>query len=135
MKKAFLKNAAILYAVLYTVATILNSVIYLSLGIRDDPSGNWHEIDRAVIVLIVVVAFELCRNLKTRPNWLRFVIAYIPSVLLALGYVWLMGFRGEGLAATAYRDIWINFTAGFILLCVVLAIVDAVRKRKRRSDS
>lgn len=128
-----LRNSVMLYAVIYTVATILNSVLYLVVGIRDDPSGNWHEIDRAIIVLILVLAFELILHLKTKPSWLRFIVAYIPSMLLAFGYVWLVGFRGEALAPTAYQDIWFNYTAGFVLLCVILAIASALKK-KRRAD-
>lgn len=124
------KNAVFLYMFLYTAATILNSAIYLAEGIRNDPSGNWHEIDRAIIVLIIVLAFELCHHLKTSPSWLCYIIAYVPSLLLAFGYVWLAGHRGEELAASAYHDIWINFTAGYVVLCIISLLIKAVQKRK-----
>ena len=45
---------------IYTVITLLNSVLYLCNGIYEDPSGNWHELDRAMIILIGIAAFELC---------------------------------------------------------------------------
>ena len=48
------------YGVIYTVITLLNSVLYLCSGIYEDPSGNWHELDRAIILLIGFAAFELC---------------------------------------------------------------------------
>jgi hypothetical protein len=134
MSKTIWKNAAFLYMLLYTAATILNSVIYLAQGIRNDPSGNWHEIDRAIIVFIVVLAFELCRHLRLNPSWLWYIIAYIPSQLLAFGYVWLAGHRGEDLAATAYRDIWINFTAGYIVLCIISLLLKTILKKNQRQN-
>ena len=68
-------------------------------------------------------------NLLVKPLMLRYVIAYIPSLLLAFACVWFSGLR-EPLAKTAYRDIWINFTGLFALLCMVNAIV-CVYKQKR----
>lgn len=55
MKKvwnSWLREAVFIYCVIYTVFTIMNSVLYLVQGVRDDPSGNWHELARATIVLI-----------------------------------------------------------------------------------
>lgn len=118
-----------IYSITYTAITLLNSVLYLCNSIYEDPSGNWHELDRAVILLIGITAFELCTNLPVKPLMLRYVIAYIPSLLLAFACVWFSGLR-EPLAKTAYRDIWINFTGLFALLCMVNAIV-CVYKQKR----
>ena len=127
-KKKWVQIAAV-YAVIYTVITLLNSVLYLANGIYEDPSGNWHELDRAIIPLIGVTAYELCTNLSVKPLPLRYLIAYVPSQLLVFLYVWFSGLREE-LAQTAYRDIWMNFTGLFILLCVVNTVV-CMRKRKK----
>ncbi len=117
------------YSIIYTVITLLNSVLYLGNGIYEDPSGNWHELDRAIILLIGIAAFELCIDLPVKPLIFRYIIAYVPSQLSAFGYVWFSGLREE-LAKTAYRDIWINFTSLFILLCIVNTII-SIRKEKR----
>ncbi len=53
MKKIWnnwLKESIFIYSVIYTVTTIVNSIAYLIQGIRNDPSGNWHELTRALIV-------------------------------------------------------------------------------------
>lgn len=117
------------YSVIYTAITLLNSVLYLGNGIYEDPSGNWHELDRAIILLIGVTAFILCTGLPIKHLAIRYLIAYIPSQLLAFLYVWFSGLR-ESLAETAYRDIWINFTGLFILLCVIHTII-SIRKGRR----
>ena len=49
----WLKDVLFIYCGLYTVATIVSSIRYLSLGIFEDPSGNWHELDRAVVTFII----------------------------------------------------------------------------------
>ena len=114
---------------IYTVITLLNSVLYLCNGIYEDPSGNWHELDRAMIILIGIAAFELCTNLPVKPLLFRYLIAYIPSQLLAFAYVWFSGLR-EPLAKTAYRDIWINFTSLFVLLSIINTAVCAYKKKR-----
>lgn len=118
------------YSIIYTVITVLNSILYLGDGIYEDPSGNWHELDRAVILLIGITAFYLCTGLPVKPLLLRYLIAYVPSQSLAFAYVWFSGLREE-LAKTAYRDIWINFTGLFILLCIVNTVIH-IRKGKRK---
>ncbi len=127
-KKKWVRIVSV-YSMIYTFITLLSSVLYLCNGIYEDPSGNWHELDRAMILLIGIAAFELCTNLPVRPLALRYLIAYIPSQLLAFAYVALSGLR-EPLAKTAYRDIWINFTSLFVLLCIINTAACVFKKRK-----
>lgn len=132
-KKKWIRIVSI-YSMIYTGITLLSSVLYLCNGIYEDPSGNWHELDRAMILLIGMAAFELCTNLPIKPLALRYVIAYIPSQLLAFTYVWFSGLR-EPLAKTAYRDIWINFTSLFVLLCIINTAVHIYKKKRGRKGS
>ena len=129
-KKKWLRIVSI-YSIIYTVITLLNSVLYLCNGVYEDPSGNWHELDRAIILLIGIAAYELCANLPVKPLVLRYLIAYIPSQLLAFAYVWFSGLR-EPLAKTAYRDIWINFTSLFVLLCIINTAVYIFKKKREQ---
>ena len=117
------------YCIIYTVITLLNSVLYLYNDIYEDPSGNWHELDRAIILLIGVAAFELCTSLPVKPPILRYAAAYIPSQLLAFAYVWFTSLR-EPLAKTAYQDIWINFTGLYIVLSGANAAVSIWMKKR-----
>lgn len=118
-----------IYSVIYTAITLLSSVLYLCNGVYEDPSGNWHELDRAIILLIGIAAFELCTNLPVKPLALRYLTAYIPSQMLAFAYVWFSGLR-EPLAKTAYRDIWINFTSLFVLLCIINTVIYVFKKKR-----
>lgn len=130
----WLREAVFIYCVVYTVATICNSVIYLIEGIYEDPSGNWHELDRAVIVLIGVLAYSMIKNIKSQKYFMKAIIVYIPTLLLAFFYVWLVGFRGT-LAKTAYRDIFLNYTIGFVVVSVITYIISVFTKVKRKSKN
>ena len=125
----YIKTPVFLYCVMYTLATITNSIIYLAKGEFEDPSGNWHELDRAVIVAIAVVAYALIRYIKVNNFFLKVLIVYVPTMLLVFLYVFLRGLTVE-LASTAYRDIFINYTAGFVFVTIIVLIVNVVRKKK-----
>ncbi len=125
----YLKGTLLLYCGLYTLATITNSIIYLAQGVFEDPSGNWHEIDRAVIVLVAVLAYALIRFIKVKSFWLKVIIVYIPTMLLVFLYVFLRGLTVE-LASSAYRDIFINYTAGFIFVVIVVFVINLLRRKK-----
>ena len=125
----YLRGILLLYFEIYTAATLLNSAIYLSKGVFEDPSGNWHEIDRAVIVLVAVIAYALIRYIKVNNFFLKVLIVYVPTMLLVFLYVFLRGLTVE-LASTAYRDIFINYTAGFVFVTIIVLIVNVVRKKK-----
>ncbi|MDE5564220.1 MAG: hypothetical protein K2I93_03620 [Oscillospiraceae bacterium] len=132
MKKIWnnwLRGVVLLYCGLYTLATITNSIIYLSMEVFEDPSGNWHELDRAVVVLIVVLAFALIKNLPIKNFWLKDLVVYIPTMLLTFLYVFLRGFSVE-LASTAYRDIFINYTIGFGVVSLITFMIRCLKKKK-----
>ena len=123
---SWLRKSVFIYCVLYTTATILNSACYLIMGVRDDPSGNWHELTRAVIVLIGVTAYEMACILPVKNRLLRSFLIYLPTMGLAFGFVWLNQFI-EPLAKTAYRDIFINYTALFVIISIIASIGSAIK--------
>ena len=129
--KQKMKKAAVLYCAIYTVATILNSVLYLVNGIYEDPSGNWHELTRAVIVFIGIIAWFLACTLPVRSKLKKAVLIYVPTMALVFLLVFLSGFI-DPLAKHAYRDIFINYTGLFVIISVVSQIVDGIRKRKKK---
>ena len=126
-RNSWFRESVFIYSVIYTAVTILNSVLYLSQGVRNDPSGNWHELTRAVIVLIGVAAYEMAIRLPVKNLLLRALLVYIPTMALVFGFVWLNQFI-EPLAASAYRDIIINYTGLFAMVSAI-----AVFRQKRKA--
>lgn len=132
MKKiwdSWLKDVLLLYCGLYTLATITSSIVYLSEGIFEDPAGNWHELDRAVVILIVVSAFALIKKLHIKNFWLKALVVYVPTMLLTFLYVFMRGLTAE-LASTAYRDIFINYTLGFVIVSFIAFVIMRIKNKK-----
>ena len=130
MKKIINKNSCLLYCAIYTITTILNSIIYLCQGLRDDPSGNWHELDRALIILIGVLALQLYKKLELKNKFLNIICTYIPTMLLTFLYVFFRGFR-ENLAKSAYKDIFVNYTLLFVFVVTIDIIAKKIRNKRR----
>lgn len=129
MKKIWnnwLKESIYIFSVIYTIVTILNSVLYLIQGYRDDPNGNWHELTRAGIVLIGVIAYELATKIPIKNLLIRSIVVYIPTMGLVLGFMWLNQFI-EPLAESAYRDIFINYTSLFVIVSIVAIIRNKIK--------
>lgn len=97
---------------------------------RDDPSGNWHELDRALIIFIGVLGLQLYRKIEFKNKFLNIICAYVPTLLLTFLYVFLMGLR-ETLAKSAYKDIFINYTLLFVFVVVIDLVVKKIRNIKR----
>ena len=125
----WLKESIIIYSIIYTITTISSSAIYLFLGIRDDPSGNWHEITRALIVLIGVLAYELAKHLPIKNVMLRTLVVYVVTLGCAFFVVWSTRFI-EPLAKSAYKDIFINYTGLFLTISILILIVNKIKHRE-----
>lgn len=131
--KQGLKKAVILYCGIYTVTTILNSVLYLAKGIFEDPSGNWHELTRAVMVLIGTLVYVMAVHLPIKNSLLKAIAIYLPTMGLTFFLVYLNGFIGT-LSKYAYRDIFINYTGCFVIVSIVVTLVrKSGRKHKIRN--
>ena len=125
----WLKESVFIYSLIYTITTIVNSIAYLIQGIKYDPSGNWHELTRALIVLIGIVAYELARHLPVKNLFLRAGIVYLVTLPFALLTVWSTQFV-EPLAQSAYMDIFINYTGLFIVVTIITVIVKKIKPKQ-----
>lgn len=132
MKKewnTWLKEGAVIYCAIYTVTTIANSILYLMQGIRNDPNGNWHELTRAAIVLIGVLAYELAVHLKVKNILLKAAIVYGVTMPLVFLTVWLSGFI-EPLSDGALMDITVNYSGLFVVVSIIAAVSEKMNQKK-----
>lgn len=107
----------IVICVVYTILTVTSSTIYLIQG--DEYDSHLHLINRFVITSIGVLsiwAYDLLRNyLKKYALFIHY-----PIVMgFVFGYVWFNGLFVE-LHPNAYRDIFFNFTAIYLLISLGL---------------
>ena len=73
-KKKWIRIVSI-YSIIYTGITLLSSILYLCDGIYEDPSGNWHELDRAMILLIgIVLLVNEIKRAKVKTALVKFIL-------------------------------------------------------------
>lgn len=124
-----LKNAAILFCVVFAVLTLISSIIQLCMGQPTDT--NIHVLDRAALCLIGVVTITLVTKIKMKSKVLPFIISYAIAIVIVLAYTWISGFYMEQ-NPNAYRDIFLNFTVAYILVISALIIIRYIKSKKKR---
>ncbi|MEG6569245.1 hypothetical protein PQ743_02720 [Thermoanaerobacterium thermosaccharolyticum] len=122
--KRRLFNAVFLICTLFFIATIGSSTIQLLQQRSMD--SNLHILLRGGICIVAVVFIEVFRLLKFKNIIVELVIQYLVTMSLIFLMVYMLGYFAE-LAKTAYRDIFLNYTVGFV---VVSAIIIIYKKRK-----
>lgn len=130
MKSNFIstiKNSALLYCVIFTVATLADNILQLSQGQISD--SNYHIMNRAVVVLIAVITITLFDKFRLKNKLVSHLISYAISMMTVFIYVWFTSFF-EPLSPGAYTDIFITFTLLTILISAVIEFKERVRIKK-----
>lgn len=94
MKNIFtFKNLGI-YSLIYTIITIIVSLINILKGQAYDPMGYWREIDRAIILLLLFILFYTIKHFHFSSNLTSMLGQLLPLLLALLGYMTMLHFRG-----------------------------------------
>ena len=122
-----IKNAVLLYCVIFTFTTLADNLWQLSQGQTAD--SNYHIMNRAVVVLIAVVTITLFDKLRFRNKLISHLISYIISMSIVFLYVWVTSFF-EPLSPGAYQGIFFTFTSLTIVFSIFLEIKERISRKK-----
>ncbi|RVU54669.1 DUF6608 family protein [Anaerosphaera multitolerans] len=117
LKKEKLVDFITIYSVIFTFATILSSIVQLSIMDRLEDT-NSHILFRAVVVLIGTLSYKIEVKLKSGNKIVEVLVNYVVVMAIVLIFVFISGFFEE-LHPNAYRDIILNFTPFFIVLTLI----------------
>ena len=87
------KNLGI-FSHIYTIITIIVSIVNIFRGNNYDPMGYWHEIDRALILLLLFILFFTIKYFHFSKNIANMLSQLLPLLLALLAYATLLNFRG-----------------------------------------
>ncbi|SFE94356.1 DUF6608 family protein [Peptostreptococcus sp. D1] len=110
-----LKNIAVLFCIIFTVAIVASCIINVLIGNTNDT--YIHILDRAVLTLIGSIIIVIAIDIDFKSSILNCLIPYLIFIALAFIYVFISGFFVE-LHSNAYRDIFINDTIAYIIVYV-----------------
>ena len=123
-----LKNIAVLFCIIFTVATVASCIINLLMGNTNDT--YFHILDRAVLTLIGSIIIGIVEDIDFKSSILNCLIPYLIFIVFAFLYVFISGFYVE-LHPNAYRDIFINDTIAYIIVYIGILIYKNISKRKK----
>ena len=115
------KNAAIFYCVIFTLSTLICTIINLQSG-NYDVILYTHIMIRGIVCLICMVVFILGDKLKFEKKILTYTIPYVIYVLLVFFTTWILGLFTDIKGSNVYTE---NFLI-IITVCVVLAVYHAI---------
>ena len=126
--KQIISKSALLYCVLFTGTTIISSILQLTVQAQEFDS-NAHILNRAIIVLIGVCAFQMVKYSNFKIKALNIVVPYCVSMGLVFLYVFFTGFFEE-LHPNDYRDIFLNYTIIFAVVFIVVIVYERIKKKR-----
>lgn len=122
------KNKLITICVLFTIITLLSSVLGLFQG--HETADHIHILSRFVIVVLAIGSLLIFDWLRHFPFALTHLIHYVVTMLIIFLMMFGMGFF-VFLHPNAYRDIFLNYTAIYIGVVAVEFAYYAWGKRSK----
>ena len=122
-----LQRIFLLFCVIFTLATLASCFLNLSWGLATDTYA--HILDRAALSLMGAAVFVVLLEAPFTSQLLRFLLPYAVFMPLALLYLFLKGFFVE-LHPNAYRDLFLNDTAAYLVIYALFRLYQKVRKER-----
>ena len=134
MKNIFIiiKEVIILYCIIFTVGTLVNSIGVLYLGMSSNPDVHGHIILRAGIVFMIttiitaikIIMKNIILKSKTKRDILqKYTIACAVGLLMLLIYIWV---SASGLISSSPEDIHPNAFRDMFRSIFVPAVIFAI---------
>jgi len=132
MKKIIptIKNIAILYCVIFTIATIVNSAAWLWFDIATNPDVHEHIMLRALIVSIISISAVIIKKIAFMGNMKHYIITCTAALIIMVVAIWIMS-SGEGAHPDAFRDLTRSIVIPYAVVALILGVV---RLKKARDE-
>jgi hypothetical protein len=124
MKKIL--NLFILFAVIFTLITLISSIYQLFNGQATDT--NAHILIRGLFTLVGVGFYGVFSFINIKNTYVKVISQYIVSIIFIFLIVWGIGFFGE-LSKTAYRDAFLNWSVIFLSVVLVKSIIAKIHNK------
>ncbi len=127
-KYKIFKNSILLFCVLFTLLTLVSSL--LNLILNNPLETHFHILNRAVLTLIGSFIANMMLEVEFKSPILNFIVPYLLFMAIAFLYVYITGFFEE-LHKDAYRDIFLNDTVIYIVLYIALSGYKKIKLNKK----
>lgn len=121
MKYFFNAKILKLYCIFYTLITIAVNIYCLIIG--HDYTGLWHNIDRAIVLYLVMLLIVLIIHFRFKNKLINSLIHFLPLFISLLLYGYLLFIRG-----IIAKDLLLKIALAFLILYVGLALIGSLWK-------
>ena len=104
------------YCIIYTLLTLAVSLYCLYIG--HDYTGLWHDIDRAVVLFIVMLGTVLIIHINFRKKLIDQLTYFLPLFISLLAYAFLLYRRG-----VISMNLFIKLLGGALILYIAAAVL------------
>ena len=131
MRKTILiiKEVAILYCVIFTLTTIINSVGWLWFGVATNPDVHGHIMLRAAIVAAIAIGIVIIKKIAFMGSMKHYIITCSAALVIILVAIWLLS-SGEGSHPDAFRDLTRSIAVPYVLIAATIGVVRYIWNKK-----
>ena len=119
MKYFFSSKVFKLYCILYTLITIAVNIYCLIIGY--DYADLWHNIDRAIVLYLVMLFIVLLMHISFKGKLISLLGYFLPLLLSLLAYAYLLYLRG-----IISQGLLLKLAIGALMLYAGLAILGSI---------
>ncbi|MCL2202909.1 MAG: hypothetical protein FWB88_03085 [Defluviitaleaceae bacterium] len=131
---SIIKETIILYCVIFTIATIVNSAGWLWFGIATNPDVHEHIMLRAMIVLAIAVGVVIIKKVAFLGNMKHYIITCTIALVIMLVVIWVLS-SGEGAHPDAFRDLTRSIVAPYAIIAAIIGIVRLKRIKRSKNKN
>jgi len=137
---SIIKEAAILYCAMFTVATLVNSMGAVWFGIATNPDVHGHIILRSGIVLALTIIILIMKHVAFKGSMKMYIIICAVALVVLIiynwafssGYLWV---NSDEVHPNAFRDFTRSVIIPFVVFAVIVGFIRIkLRKKKNSSD-
>ena len=136
MKKIamIVKEVAILYCIIFTIATIINSAGWLWFGIATNPNVHEHIMLRAAIVMAISAGVVIIKKIAFRGSILYYIITCTVALVIMLIGIWILS-SGEGAHPDAFKDLTRSIAVPYAVIATIIGLIRLKRNKKKNSEN
>jgi len=128
-----IKEVAVLYCVIFTIATIVNSAGWLWFGIATNPNVHEHIMLRGLIVTAIAISVVVIKKIAFMGSMKHYIITCTAALIIMVIVIWILS-SGEGAHPDAFRDLTRSITVPYVAIATILGIVRLKRRQKKNLD-
>ena len=135
---SIIKWGAIFYCTIFTVATLINSVGALWLGIGTNPDVHGHIILRAGVCFIITIIVSVIKNIILRGNLTTYIIVCSIALFLVMAFIWALtsGYlwvSADEVHPDGFRDMTRSIAVPFAIVAIIIGIIRLIQSKKKKN--